>query len=540
LAGGGWLQLEVCPVTRYNNHVVLKKWFIPLALIVFYLVSHLVNLTALPVFADEAIYIRWSQLMIDDYQRYALFPLNDGKTPLQMWIMIPFQFLFDDQLYAGRFVSVLVGLGQMLVNGWLVMLLGGRKKTAWLTMGLTALLPFWYFHHRMALIDGMMTLWLSLSLGGIVRLSHLFESIKKKVLAHPAIWFWIGFAGVMFGLGLLTKITAILFLPVFGLFGLLSSKLTLNQRLKLVVAIGVSSALGVAIFGLLKLNPAFGQLFSRGGDFLYPWREVVFEGKWQRTLPNIPSYISYFAAYFGVPLIFLTMAGLFSPTRRRIHHVLFWSALGFMFPIVLLGKVVYPRYLLPAVLFFTLSAAMVIEECVDRWISQRNILWQKAVLALALVLLLSNAVAMSGSFIAMALTKPNSIPFVAADRSQYLTEWSSGHGITQAVAFIQAEAQRQPTAVATEGFFGTLPDGINLYLHRRDVNNLYVDGIGQPVAAIPDAFRSRAQAYEKVYLVVNSHRMKMVLPPEKLLKQYCRPFHAPCLQVWDVTSLVKK
>ena len=134
-------------------------------LIGFYLLSHLAKLTALPVFADEAIYIRWTQLMIDDWRRYLFFPLNDGKTPLQMWLMLPLQYLFADQLYAARILSVLVGLIQMLVMALLAKTLGGQKKAQYLAALLTAILPFWYFHHRMALIDGLLTLFLSLKIG---------------------------------------------------------------------------------------------------------------------------------------------------------------------------------------------------------------------------------------------------------------------------------------------------------------------------------------------------------------------------------------
>ena len=51
-----------------------------------YLSTHLYGLTRLPIFADEAIYIRWSQLIIDDWQQYLFFSLNDGKTPLLIWL----------------------------------------------------------------------------------------------------------------------------------------------------------------------------------------------------------------------------------------------------------------------------------------------------------------------------------------------------------------------------------------------------------------------------------------------------------------------
>lgn len=86
-------------------------------------------------------------------------------------------------------------------------------------------------------------------------------------------------------------------------------------------------------------------------------------------------------------------------------------------------------------------------------------------------------------------------------------------------------------------FFGTLPDAILMYFHRRDVTNIYVAGIGQPVSEIPDQFLKRAQDFERKLLVVNSHRMLMDLSSEKLIAEFCRPDGAPCLQVWDVEEV---
>ena len=81
-----------------------KYYLIGLLIIVFYLILHLAKLTLLPVFADESIYIRWSQLIMDERARYLFFPLNDGKTPLQLWLTPPLQFIFEDPLFAGRFL----------------------------------------------------------------------------------------------------------------------------------------------------------------------------------------------------------------------------------------------------------------------------------------------------------------------------------------------------------------------------------------------------------------------------------------------------
>ncbi|HEX7017342.1 MAG TPA: phospholipid carrier-dependent glycosyltransferase [Patescibacteria group bacterium] len=499
--------------------------------IILYLVTHLFRLTALPVFADEAIYIRWAQLIIDDWQRYAFFPLNDGKTPLLMWLMVPFQFLFSDQLFAGRFLAVLIGFFQVLTNGYLTLQFGGRKKTALLSMLLTSVLPFWYFHHRMALIDGLLTLWLSLSLVFILKL------VKTTLFSRATIVYLIGL-GASFGLALWTKLPAVLALPPLLVFSLWPTYQNISTLFKKALVIGSGLFLGLCFFALMKLHPAFGQLFSRGSDFLYPWPEVLFAGLWQKTLINIPTYLTYFGHYLTWPFGLGILAGLFAPRHKRSIHLLFWSGILFLAPMVMLGRVVYPRYLFPASLFFTLAGTLSIEAYVDSYVTQARTLPQKVVVSIVIVLLLANTLAASFTFIGHQLFSPDTTPFVAADKVQYLHEWSSGHGLKEAAELIAQAAQTKKIAVGTEGYFGTLPDGLTMYFHRRNVENIYIEGIGYPVDEIPTTFADRAQDYDQTWIIVNSHRMKIELPPEKLIAEYCRPDDAPCLQVWDATALI--
>src|SRR3989344_4563676 len=47
------------------------------------------NLTSWPIFADESIYIRWSQVMRAE-PSLRFLPLSDGKQPLYMWATTPF------------------------------------------------------------------------------------------------------------------------------------------------------------------------------------------------------------------------------------------------------------------------------------------------------------------------------------------------------------------------------------------------------------------------------------------------------------------
>ncbi len=234
-----------------------------LGLVILYLLTHLPFLTSLPVFADESIYIRWSQLIIDDWQRYLFFPLNDGKTPLFIWLLVPFQFLFKDQLFAGRFLALLVGLFQVLMNMKIIQVLGGKRKTQILTGIFTIILPFWYFHHRMALMDGLLTLLISVTFLFLAQVSKN----QKQLIFDKRNLVKMFLAGAFFGLALLTKIPAILFIPAFYFTIFLGTKKDFQNLRTSFIKVSLSIAIGLLIFVALKLNPAFGQLFSRGGDF---------------------------------------------------------------------------------------------------------------------------------------------------------------------------------------------------------------------------------------------------------------------------------
>jgi hypothetical protein len=329
----------------------------------------------------------------------------------------------------------------------------------------------------------------------------------------------------------------LLWLPAMYLFVFLPDNLSWRGLIQSLGLISMALFMGGLIFLTLKLHPAFPQLFSRGSDFLYPWREVVFEGVWQQTIRNAPTYISYFVAYLSPSLLFLLVAGLFGSHKKRQIHLFFWAAILFLLPILLLGRVVYPRYLFPAAIPLTLGGVLSLEMLLTR-VGQTKVGWTpKLLISVLLAVIAANILTHSSQFIGAALTNPNETPFVSADKKQYLTEWSSGHGIEQVASRLKVESGEQSIAIATEGYFGTLPDGLLLYLHRQDVSNIYVEGVGQPISKLPNSFLDRAREFDQVWLLVNSHRLAMELDQARLLDQYCRPMAAPCLQLWDITDI---
>lgn len=512
-------------------------------LIVVYLVTHLFGLLELPVFADEAIYIRWSQLILDDMPRYLFFPMNDGKTPLFFWLLAPFQFLFSDQLYAARFVSVLIGLLQMLVVMGITSKLTKSRKTIFLSGILVMIVPFWYFHHRMALTDGLMTLMISVSILFLVAEFKKSLDIKKlsirtvvTSLTNTDTIRNLVIAGLFFGLALFSKIPAILFVPSLFLLIFFTPKKSFNTLVVLKIKVLCVLGIGLAMFASLMLVPSFSQLFGRGSDFLFPLSEIL-AGKWKDTVPSLPVYFGYFFTYMTPTLMILMFMGLFARKNKSIVHIFFWSGILFILPIGIMGKMAYARYFFPAVIYFTLASVFAIEDLFvwSKKFTSNSIL--KLLWSSFLVLLVANTVATSGVFMATATTESSKIPFVSSDITQYLAEWSSGHGLYETAQMIQQESKVNSIAVATEGSFGTLPDGLNLYFHNRDVSNIAIDGVGYPVKGITNSFAQTARNFDRKWLVINSHRLDIPLDEKYLLSEFCRPFDAPCLQVWDITEV---
>jgi len=501
-----------------------KKYhrLIILSLLLFYFLLTLFKLNKLPVFADEAIYIRWTQLIIDDWQRYLFFPMNDGKTPLQMWLMLPFQFIFNDQLFAGRFLSVLLGAGSVLIMGLIAKSLinseeKNKKLAQYLAMFLTSILPFTFFHNRMALTDGLLFFNLALSFLAALKL------IKSEKI------YWLILLVFKFLMALLSKLSALLFVPSILVLIFQKKEIRLLSLFKSILHLSFALIVAFLFFYLFRFVPVFPQLFSRGGDFLHPFT-ILWETEVFTILKNNLIFFSQqFLKYLGLAILFLALP-LFSRKIRKEQFNLCLALLVFILPLAALGRIVYPRYLLPASIFVIVSASL----------SLTILLLHKDLVKKIIGFLFLIAIFIKSlNFILPSYFNPDQIPFTEADRVQYLEEWSSGHGILETTQLMLEKSQNQHLAVATEGYFGTLPDGILMYLHRRNVNNLMIEGIGQPISSIPDDFVENAKNYNLVWLVVNSHRFNIQLDEDKLVTEYCRPNGAPCLEIWEISDLIK-
>jgi len=274
-------------------------------------------------------------------------------------------------------------------------------------------------------------------------------------------------------------------------------------------------------------------LFGRSTDFTYSIAEVLSSGgitTWETILRVVP----WISTYMRPELLAMALIALVVSRYAKMHFLLFLTAIIFAAPLVILGKTLHPRYFLPIAPFLTISAAFMVHEA---WKTvKKNASWE---MSLVLFSLVGFYVIGSLRFLFFSYFDPNQIPFVLHDREQYLTEWSSGHGLAETRDLIRTKVQSgEYVTVITEGSFGSLPDGLLLYFDRLpEIESIRIEGLAQyPVKTIPD-WAWETAADHPTWLVLNEHRN--ALSPEDMQKlhleaNFPRPYGAPSLQVYEL------
>src|SRR3972149_4018721 len=109
-----------------------------------------------PIFADEAIYVRWAQVMKAE-PTLRFMPLSDGKQPLFMWILMFLLKPSFDPLIAGRVLSAVFGLFTNFGIFILAYLLFKSRKVALTAAAIYSVAPITVFFDSMALVDATLT-----------------------------------------------------------------------------------------------------------------------------------------------------------------------------------------------------------------------------------------------------------------------------------------------------------------------------------------------------------------------------------------------
>jgi len=446
------------------------------------------NLTSLPIFADEAIYIRWSQIMASE-PTLRFLPLSDGKQPLFMWVLMFFIDKFSDPLFAGRLLSVFSGFATLLAIAFLSYYLFRSKKIALLSALIWTVSPFAFFFDRMALVDSM--------LAAFGMWTLFFAVLTFKTLRTD----FAMLTGFALGFGLLTKSPAIFFvffLPVTWLVSRWPKKKDVPKHfLKIFFLTIIAYVIASGMYNILRLGPNFYLISARNSDYVFPIDHLL-KSPQDPLIPHLKDIILWVWTLGPFFLFVFSIFGVFSGIRKYLKEVIMILILIFvpLFVQAEYAKVFTARYIFFVIPLFVLIAAL--SFGLKSRIS--NIfLWPIFIFFVLYSLGIDYLLAVS----------PDKAPLPRGERSGYLEEWTAGTGIREVAEFIKRERDKNPgqqIVVGTEGYFGTLPNGLQIYFDK--VPGVIIIGVGVIISDIEPSLISAKQAGNKVYLIVNSTRFR--------------------------------
>ncbi|MDP2649422.1 MAG: glycosyltransferase family 39 protein [bacterium] len=494
-------------VKRYLNEILIS-----LGLFLAYFATRLYNISYLPIFTDEAIYIRWSQIAKYDAS-WRFISLTDGKQPSFVWIDMIFMKFVNDPLLAGRLVSVASGFFALVGIYFLGREVFKNHRIGLISAVLYVIYPFSIVYDRMALYDSLVTT------AAIWALYFEVLLIRLKRLDIALI------LGIVLGFGVLTKSSAFFYLYLLPFSLLLFDfkvKHKLCEFLKWVGLAVLSSVMALSIYSIQRLSPFFHIIEEKNSIFVYPVSEWI-RHPFEFFFGNLNGLTDWFISYTTIPVfVLIVVSFLLGGTKHLREKVLLF--LWFIIPFVLLalfGKVLYPRF----ILFMTMPLLVLSAYSLNYAMSliKNNLLKAGVLLVVSLPMLYSNF---------YILTDFARAPIAKADTDQFVNAWPAGGGVKEIVSYFGEKAKSQKIYVATEGTFGSLPTyAMEIYLDEN--KNIQKRGIWPLQREIPKDLPERAKTM-RVYLVLNTTQIPPDNWPIKLVTKYQKGIGNSYMSVYEV------
>jgi len=470
------------------KYIIRSPFFWLLLCIALYVPTRLFHLTALPIFTDEAIYIRWAQIGAQDAS-WRFISLTDGKQPLFTWLMMATVRIFKDPLYAGRFASVCSGAFSLIGMYALGSELFKNKRVGVFASFLYLISPFSLMYDRMALYDSLV--------GGL-----FVWNLYIAVLLVRYVRLDIGLIfGMSLGVGMLNKTSAFIsayLIPFTVLLFDWTAKKKAKRLFQWICLSLLAVVLSQIIYSILRLSPYFYIIAQKDTIFVYPFREWILH-PWQFLQGNMHGMFNWLTDYMTWPLVGTAFSACcIFWIRPREKMLLFVSWLAPFVGLALFGKVLYPRYVLFMSLPLYVLVAWMFHYLVDRKKGQ--------IVAWCMVFLLS-VPSMGISY--WILSDIRTAPLTRSDKGQYINDWPSGWGVPEIVAFFDTEAKHKPITIYTEGTFGLFPYALEIYLVNNE--NIDIHGIWPFPREIPEDILLNA-GKKPTYLVMKQSQAEVTWP----------------------------
>jgi 4-amino-4-deoxy-L-arabinose transferase-like glycosyltransferase len=482
-----------------------------------YFATRLVNITFLPIFSDEGIYIHWARIAAND-PAWRFISLTDGKQPLQTWGTIPLVKIFpDDLLLAGRLFSVTTGFFALLGTMVLCTYLWG-KRTALFAGVLYCVTPFFLFYDRLALVDSGVN-------AAVIWILFLSIILARTMRLDVAI-----VLGIVGGLGLLTKSSvALLFALSAASVIMICNGSTYRERVgklfdshkKQLVDFTFLFAFAGSIAFCLYLtqkffSPFFHYIGQKNLTFILSLHEWLSNPTqlWSQNITIVPLYIAWESGWALVPAGIFGIA-LLLRKQDPVGILLIVLILVPLIMIVNFNKVVFPRYLI----FFPTLLLLGASYLYHHTNHERKALRHKSKLILLLTLVAWPA--LLSSLIIFAPTKASLPPI---DRGQYITGKTAVWGAQDLMQTVrtQSVSQDKKAIILAEGNFGLIADVLEVFRQAND--NIEIRGLW-PLNESHILEFQRELPDNLVYIVF-SHRTDFPVHWREfmtLIKQYHKP-----------------
>lgn len=436
---------------RYRKEILILA-----GLVMLYFLLRLPNLTLQPIFADEAIYIRWAQVMKAE-PTLRFLPLSDGKTPLFMWAMIPFLKFVQDPLLAGRLLSVIAGFFTLIGVFFLSKKVFNIRTAFWASL-LYVITPFTVFFDRMALVDSMLagfTVWV------VFFTIWLITSLRLDIAM---------ILGYLLGGAVLTKTPGMLnlFLLPLTIIGF-KDKGGSHNLVRLLILWGVAIVIALVMYNFLRLGPNFQMLSSRNGDYVFSPLELMGRPL-DPFIPHFHDIADWFPKLLTWPILLSILMGIiyclyglwqqsFKGPLLLGGIVLLWALIPLLLNMAFL-RTFTARYLLSSIPLLLIIAGFGVTKLLPRLAYIKRF-----PVVLMLVVLLPLPI----YFNYLLLTSPEKAPLPKEERRGYFEEWTAGYGFSDIAKYLLEKSRENKVVLGTEGSFGTLPDGIQIYLDKSKI-----------------------------------------------------------------------
>lgn len=462
-------------------------------IIALYFFTRLYNILSFPIFTDEAIYVRWSQIASNDAS-WRFISLTDGKQPSFVWIAMVLMKFINDPLLAGRLVSVLSGFGSVIGLFFLASELFKNRKIGLLASFVYVIYPFSLVYDRLALYDSMVAMFIIWSL--------YFEVLLVRKLRFDLALI----LGMVIGGGMLTKTSAnfaIILLPFTLLLFNFKEKKWKNNLGKLAVFGIVALVVGQAMYSVLRLSPFFHIVGEKNLVFIYPFSEWI-RSPFGYFVGNFKGLWGWLLDYLSIPFFILAIASFLASKKfqREKLLLLLWFLVPFL-ALTFFGKVIYPRF----ILFMTMPLI-----ALGAYTLYHMLLVKKTYLKIIV------AIVFLGTFVIndyLILTNFFKAGIPRADKYQLLAGWPSGVGVSETAKFLAEKSKNQKIYVATQGTFGLMPFALEIYFQGNP--NVTVKGFWPIDDKLPQELADAARkmpAYAVFYQPCTACQQTGVAPKE--------------------------